>query len=261
MNPEFSGKVAVVTGAGQGLGASIANKLAMKGAHLALCDINIEMARKLELQLREAYGVKVISVEVDVSQRIQVEGMRNIIIDSFHEVDILINNAGIAKVCPIHELDEETYDRIMDVNLKSVYLCTKEFLPVMIKKKSGKIVNLSSMSAKIGGRWMTAYSASKAGVMGFTKSLAREVAKFGICVNCVCPGIIPTELWSASRADHAKKLGKTEKEVDAYYASNIPLGRLCTPEDVANVICFLISSEASYMTGQSLNITGGQQME
>jgi sorbitol-6-phosphate 2-dehydrogenase len=261
MNAELKGKVALVTGAGQGLGAAIANKLAMEGADLALCDMNVEMARKIESHIREAYRVKTISVEVDVSQRTQVERMRDIVMDTFHEVDILVNNAGIAKVCPISELDEETWDRIMDVNLKGVYLCSKTFLPSMIEKRYGKIVNISSMSARIGGRWMTAYSASKAGVMGFTKSLAREVARFGICVNCICPGIIPTQLWSDSKADHARKLGKNEEEVDAYYVGNIPLRRLCTPEDVANVAFFLISSEASYMTGQSLNVTGGQQMD
>jgi sorbitol-6-phosphate 2-dehydrogenase len=261
MKKELEGKVAVVTGAGQGLGAAIASRLAMEGADLALCDMNIEMAKKLELQLNETYGIKTISVEADVSKRTQVEIMRDIVIASFHKVDILINNAGIAKVCPIQELDEQTWDRIMDVNLKSVYLCTKTFLPSMIEKRFGKIVSLSSMSAKIGGRWMTAYSASKAGIMGFTKSLAREVARFGICVNCICPGIIPTQLWSASKADHARKLGKTEKEVDPYYVGNIPLGRLCTPQDVANIAFFLVSSEASYMTGQSVNITGGQHMD
>lgn len=258
---ELEGKVAVVTGAGQGIGAAIADRLAQEGAHLALCDINFAPVKKREKQVSQIRGKGAIAIQVDVADRSQVERMSNIVLERFHRVDILINNAGICKICPIRELEEELWDRLMDVNLKGVYLCTLALVPRMIKQGNGRIVNISSMAGKIGGRWMTAYSASKAGVIGFTKSLAREVAQHGINVNCVCPGIVPTELWHMCEPDHARKLGKSKATVSSYYRSRIPLGRLCSPEDVANVAFFLVSSASSYMTGQALNVTGGQQMD
>jgi len=260
MAPELEGKVAVVTGAAQGIGAAIADRLAKEGAHLALCDINATRLEKRANKVSQIRGKEAVAIQVDVTNRSQVERMSNIVLERFHRVDMLINNAGICKVCPIGELEEEIWDRLIDVNLKGVYLCTRALVPLMIKQGSGRIVNISSMAGKIGGRWMTAYSASKAGVIGFTKSLTREVASHGITVNCVCPGIVPTDLWRACEPDHARKLGMSETAVSSHYRSNIPLGRLCTPEDVANVVYFLVSPASSYMTGQALNVTGGQQM-
>lgn len=258
---ELEGKVAVITGAGQGIGAAIVDRLAQEGTHLALCDIDFALVKKREKQISQIRGKEAIAIQVDVSDRSQVKRMSDIVFERFHRVDILINNAGICKVCSIDKLNEELWNRLMDVNLKGVYLCTRALVPHMIKQGSGRIVNISSMSGKIGGRWMTAYSASKAGVIGFTKSLAREVAQHGINVNCVCPGIVPTGLWRACKPHHARKLGESEATVSSYYRSRIPLGRLCTPEDVANVVYFLVSSASSYVTGQALNVTGGQQMD
>lgn len=258
---ELEEKVAVITGAGQGIGAAIADRLAQEGAYLALCDINFALVKRQEKKVSQIRGREAIAIQVDVADRSQVERMRDIVLERFHRVDILINNAGICKVCPIDNLEEELWDRLMDINLKGVYLCTRALIPGMIKQGNGRIVNISSMAGKIGGRWMTAYSASKAGVISFTKSLAREVAQYGINVNCVCPGIVSTELWHACEPNHARKLGRSENTVSSYYRSRIPLGRLCTPEDVAKVVYFLVSPASSYMTGQALNVTGGQQMD
>ena len=258
---ELEGKVTVVTGAGQGIGAAIADRLAQEGAYLALCDVNFALVKKQEKKVSQIRGREAIAIQVDVADRSQVERMRDIVLERFHRMDILINNAGVCKVCPIDELEEETWDRLMDVNLKGVYLCTRALIPGMIKQGNGRIVNISSMAAKIGGRWMTAYSASKAGVISFTKSLAREIAPHRIIVNCVCPGIVSTGLWRACESNHARKLGMSKDAVSSYYCSHIPLGRLCTAEDVANVVYFLVSPASSYMTGQALNVTGGQQMD
>lgn len=258
---ELEGKVAVITGAGQGIGAAIADRLAQEGAYLALCDINFALVKRQKKKVSQIRGREAIAIQVDVADRSQVERMRDIVLERFHRVDILINNAGICKVYPIDELEEELWDRLIEVNLKGVYLCTRALIPGMIKQGNGRIVNISSMAGKIGGRWMTAYSASKAGVIGFTKSLAREVASHKINVNCVCPGIVSTELWRACEPNHARKLGRSKDTVSSYYRSRIPLGRLCTSEDVANVVYFLVSPASSYMTGQALNVTGGQQMD
>jgi len=258
---ELRNKVAVITGSGRGIGAVIAYKLAMEGAKIILWDKNNTFLKKRQEELKKHQDVEIYITQVDVSDRLQVEKAKDMTLEKFDTIDILINNAGICRVCPINELDEATWDQIIDTNLKGVYLSSNAFIPQMIKQKSGKIVNISSMAGKIGGRWMTAYSAAKAGVIGFTKSLAREVAKYNINVNCVCPGIVPTQLWHECITDHAKKIGIEKKSVNSYYISNIPLGRLCTPEDVSNIVFFLVSTASSYMTGQALNITGGQQMD
>ncbi len=258
---ELEEKVAVITGAGQGIGAAIADRLAQEGAYLALCDINFALVKRQEKKVSQIREREAIAIQVDVADGSQVERMRDIVLERSHRMDILINNAGICKVCPIDNLEEELWDRLMDVNLKGVYLCTRALIPGMIKQGNGRIVNISSMAGKIGGRWMTAYSASKAGMISFTKSLAREVAQYGINVNCVCPGIVSTELWHACEPNHARKLGRSENTVSSYYRSRIPLSRLCTPEDVAKVVYFLVSPASSYMTGQALNVTGGQQMD
>lgn len=257
---ELEGKVAVITGAAQGIGAAIAVRLAKEGAYLALCDINFAPVKKRAKKVSQIGGKEAVAIQVDVTNRSQVERMTEVVWKRFHRVDILVNNAGVCKVCPIDELEEKIWDRLIEVNLKGVYLCTRALVPHMIKQGSGRIVNISSMAGKMGGRWMTGYSASKAGVIGFTKSLAREVASHKINVNCVCPGIVPTGLWHACEPDHARKLGKSEETVSSYYRSRIPLGRLGTAEDVANVVYFLVSHTSSYMTGQALNVTGGQQM-
>jgi len=261
MAGELEGKVAVVTGAAQGIGAAIADRLAREDAHLVLCDINFALVKKREKKVSQIRGRQAIAIQVDVAERSQVERMRDIVLERFHRVDILINNAGICEICPIDELKEEIWDRMIGINLKGVYLCTRALVPHMIKQGSGRIVNISSMAGKIGGRWMTAYSASKAGVIGFTRSLAREVAPHGINVNCVCPGIVCTELWRACESNHARKLGLSKDAVSSYYCNRIPLGRLCTSEDVTNIVYFLVSLASSYMTGQALNVTGGQQMD
>jgi len=176
-------------------------------------------------------------------------------------VHILVNNAGIAQPAFITELSEETWDRTMAVNLKSMFLCSKAVAPLMMAQRYGKIVNLSSKSGKQGGLWLTAYCASKFGVIGFTQSLAMDLAPYGVNVNAICPGQVYTPMWdNVLKQAYARKLDMDEDQVRDYYNSKVPLGREVTLEEIGNVVVFLCSDQASYMTGQAINITGGQEM-
>jgi sorbitol-6-phosphate 2-dehydrogenase len=179
----------------------------------------------------------------------------------FGAIHILVNNAGIAFPAFITELREETWDRTMRVNLKSMYLCSKAIAPIMMEQGYGKIINMSSKSGKKGGLWLTAYCASKFGVIGFTQSLAMDLAPYGINVNAICPGTVYTPLWDNVLKDaYARKLNIDPEGVRDYYGAKIPLGREVTLEEIGNVVVFLCSDESSYMTGQAINITGGQEM-
>ena len=252
-------KVAIVTGAGRDVGRGIALRLAKDGCRVVAADIDSQAASRVKEEIGEM-GAEALSVKVDVTKDEQVNEMVERTLKECGKIDILVNNAGVNKAFPITELSEETWDLILNVNLKGVFLCCKAVVPHMIKQKQGKILNMSSKVAKLGGRWLTAYTASKAGVVGFTQSLARELAPHKINVNAICPGIIFTELWEGLKEKFAKKLNIPEEEVNERYVKEIPLGRACTPEDVANVVVFLCSEESNYMTGQAINVTGGQEM-
>ena len=252
-------KVAIVTGAARGIGKGLAIRLAKEGCRVVVTDIDFQGASEAREEI-DKMGGEALSIKVDVTKSEEVNKMVEMTLKEFGKIDILVNNAGVSYVFPITELSEETWDYTLNVNLKSVFLCSKAVVPHMIKEKQGKIVNISSKVAKLGGRWLTAYSASKAGVVAFTQSLARELAPHKINVNAICPGIIFTDLWKGVKEKHAKKLGISKEEVNERYVKEIPLGRACTPDDVANVVVFLCSEESNYMTGQAINVTGGQEM-
>jgi acetoin reductase-like protein len=252
-------KVAIITGAARGIGKGIALRLVKEGCRVVVADIDFQGASKIKEEI-DKMGGESLSIKVNVSKNKEVKKMVEMTLKEFGRIDILVNNAGVNKACPITELSEEGWDYILNVNLKGVFLCCKAVVPHMIKEKQGKIVNISSKVAKLGGRWLTAYSASKSGVVAFTQSLAREIAPHKINVNAICPGIIFTELWDGLKEKFAQKLNISQKEVNERYVKEIPLGRACTPEDVANVVVFLCSEESNYMTGQAINVTGGQEM-
>ena len=242
-------KCAIVTGASRGIGRAIAKKLASIGANIVLnYRSNDEEALKVKEELL-SYGVNVFLYKCDISDFNAVEEMIKASKEKFGKVDIMINNAGITKDTLLLRMKEEDFDKVIEVNLKGVFNCLKAITPVMIRQKCGKIVNLSSVVGLVGNAGQVNYAASKAGVIGMTKSLAKEVGSRGITVNAVAPGFIDTDMTEV--------LGEKFKEEAK---KSIPLKRLGKPEDVAGAVAYLVGNEASYITGQVLNVDGGMVM-
>lgn len=244
---DLSGKVAIVTGSGCGIGRAIALALARDGADIAVNDVSIDEARKVAKEIEFMGRIALVAL-ADVSKKSDVEDMVKQTLEKFGKIDILVNNAGIAgPTVPVQELKEEDWDRIINVDLKGTFICCKAVIPHMISRKSGKIVSISSIAGKEGNANMTAYCAAKAGIIGFTKALSEEVARYGIRVNCVCPALIETKL--------VENMDKRQVE---YLKMKIPLGRLGKPTEVADLVKFLVSNASDYITGQAYNITGGR---
>lgn len=238
-------KIALVTGGGQGIGKSISMRLAKEGAHIAVCDIKLEIAQSCADELKKL-GVKAAAFPCNVSDAKQADETVNKVIDNFGRVDILVNNAGVTRDGLLMRMKEEDWDLVLNVNLKGTYNFTKSVVRPMMKQQSGKIVNIASIIGLIGNAGQCNYAASKAGVIGFTKSIAKEVASRNINVNAVAPGFIATHMTEVLPEDVKKKM------LDA-----IPLGRFGTPEDVADVVLFLASDLSRYVTGVVVNISGG----
>jgi 3-oxoacyl-[acyl-carrier protein] reductase len=245
---ELKGKVALVTGAAQGIGKAIALLLARNGADLVVSDINLEKAQETAREI-QAIERKALAVKVDVANLEDVERMVQAVLEQFHQVDILVNNAGIARDKLILRMTEEDWDVVLDVNLKGTFNCTKAVIRHMSKQKSGKIVNIASVVGEMGNAGQANYSASKAGVIGFTKTIAREFAQRGINVNAIAPGYIETPMTDALPEKVKEELKRM-----------IPLERLGRPEDVAEAVLFLVSGASNYITGQVLNVNGGIYM-
>lgn len=245
----LKGKCAIVTGAAKGIGKAIALKLASLGANIVLnYRSSEEKAIETENEIK-ALGVEVLRVKGDISNISDVENLINTAKEKFGKIDIMVNNAGITKDTLILRMKEEDFDSVINVNLKGVFNCLKTITPVMVKQRGGKIINLSSVVGLSGNAGQVNYAASKAGVIGMTKSLAKEVGARGITVNAVAPGFIETDMTEV--------LGDKFKE-EAKKA--IPLKRLGKPEDVANVVAFLASEDANYITGQVIQVDGGMVM-
>lgn len=245
----LKGKCAIVTGAAKGIGKAIALKLASLGANIVLnYRSSEEKAIETENEIK-ALGVEVLRVKGDISNISDVENLINTAKENFGKIDIMVNNAGITKDTLILRMKEEDFDSVINVNLKGVFNCLKTITPVMVKQREGKIINLSSVVGLSGNVGQVNYAASKAGVIGMTKSLAKEVGARGITVNAVAPGFIETDMTEV--------LGDKFKE-EAKKA--IPLKRLGKPEDVANVVAFLASEDANYITGQVIQVDGGMVM-
>lgn len=259
----FKGKVAFVTGAGSGIGRAISLRLASDGATVMATDLNPEWAKRTANEIAEGGG-KAASAKLDVTNRGEIDSVIDRCWSHEGPVSFLINNAGVSTMNHIWDLTEKDWDFNMDVNAKGVFLVTVSALRKMLKHDYGaekpKIVNTASMAGKIPGLYLAHYTASKFAVVGFTKETAIELAPFGINVNCVCPGFVKTSMQERELEWEAKLSGKTVEEVRAGYLSQVPLGRLCEPEDVAKIVSFLCSHESDYMTGQAINVTGGQVM-
>jgi 3-oxoacyl-[acyl-carrier protein] reductase len=245
---DCNGKNALVTGAGRGIGREIALRLAQAGANIAVCDVDLSTAQNTAAEIA-SMGRKALALQADVSKAGDVSDMFAVFFQTFPLLDILVNNAGITRDGLIMRLKEDDWDLVMDINLKSAFLCCKEASRYMMKARCGKIVNIASVVGIMGNAGQVNYSASKAGLIGLTKTLAREFATRNIQVNAIAPGFIQTSMTD--------KLSAIEKEK---LAADIPTQKLGVPLDVANAVLFFASSLSDYITGQVLAVDGGLAM-
>lgn len=245
----LDGKAALVTGASRGIGRAVALRLAKEGAKVVVNYAGNEKAAEETKAAVEAAGSEAVCVRADVANADEVAALFDAAVKAFGTVDILVNNAGITRDGLLMRMKDEDFDAVLATNLRGVYLCTKAASKIMMKKRSGRIVNMTSVVGLMGNVGQTNYAAAKAGILGFSKSAAKELAARGITVNMVAPGFIETDM-TAVLSDKVR-----EQLVGA-----IPLGRMGEPEDVANAVLFLVSDAAAYITGQVVNVDGGMVM-
>lgn len=245
----FDNQVAIVTGAGRGIGHAIALRLASEGARVASVSRTEANAKKTAEEINAAHSDAAKAYAIDVSDHAAVQKIGAQILEDFGRIDILINNAGVTRDGLVMRMPVEDWDTVINTNLRGAFNFTQSIIRSMIKQRSGRIINISSVIGLAGNAGQTNYSASKAGLLGFTKSLARELASRGITVNAVAPGFITTDM-TAGLSDEIKKTIQAQ----------IPLGKTGTPEDIASAVAFLASAEASYITGQVLCVDGGMVM-
>ncbi len=243
------GKTAVVTGGSRGIGRAIAIKLAEMGANIVVNYSSAPQKAEEVVALVKQMGRDAVAIQANVSNGEQIQKMMQEVEEKFSTIDILINNAGITRDTLLMRMKDEDWDQVMEINLKGTFNCTKAVTRKMMKQRSGKIVNIASVVGVMGNIGQANYAASKAGIIGFTKSVAKELATRGINVNAVAPGFIQTEMTDV-----------LTEEVKEGLMSNIPMNQLGTPEDVANVVAFLCSDDAKYITGQVLHVDGGMVM-
>lgn len=250
----LDGKVAIVTGSGRGIGKGIAEKLAREGANIVVVDIDEATAQATATEL-EGMGVEALAVKVNVADRADVQAMVQATMDKWGKIDILVNNAGVTRDSMLAKMTDEQWDLVMAVNLKGVFYCTQEVIKHMKANaqegapSNGKIVNISSIVGKAGNIGQTNYCASKAGVVGFTKALAKEYARYAINANAIQPGFIKTPMTD-----------KIPEKVVKKFLAVIPLGRMGMPEDIANAVFFLSSPLSDYITGTVVEVAGGFNM-
>lgn len=259
---KLEGQVAIVTGAAQGLGEALSGRLLREGCAVALLDVNAEKIDSTARRLSEEHGGKTMGLAVDITQEESVAAAVAKVKSEWGGVQVLVSNAGILTSAFLPEFPADKWRRIIDVNLVGYFLCAKAVAPLMIEQRRGSIIQINSKSGKTGSLWNSAYAASKFGGLGLTQSIALDLAPYNVRVNAICPGnLLDSPLWMDSLYDqYAKKLGVTPAEVRKRYEEKVPLGRGCQYDDVANVMVFLASEESSYMTGQAINVTGGQEM-
>jgi sorbitol-6-phosphate 2-dehydrogenase len=258
-------RIAVVTGGAQGLGQALSMRLAQEGAHVLVADVNEESAKATAAEIMAGSNRKAIALKVDVTDEVQVEGMVGCAVQEFGRLDIVVSNAGILIAEEVTEFPAEKWRAVINVNLCGYFLVAKHAAKVMKEQRSGVIIQINSKSGKKGSFKNSAYAASKFGGIGLTQSIALELAGYGVRVNAVCPGnLLDSPLWNdgpnALFKQYARNQGITEEQVRQKYIDQVPMKRGCTYDDVCNAVVFLASDQASYMTGQAINVTGGQEM-
>lgn len=245
----LDGNVAIITGASRGIGRSVAIELAKAGAKIVINYAGNHAAAKEVEEAVKTIGGEALLIQADVANAEAVDQMIKQTMDAFGRIDILVNNAGITRDNLLMRMKEEDWDAVMNTNLKGVFNCTKSVSRVMMKQRSGRIINMTSVVGIMGNAGQANYAAAKAGVVGFTKSMAKELASRGITVNAIAPGFISTDMTAV-----------LSEQVKNDLSAQIPLGRLGTPEDVAGAVLFLASGAANYITGQTINVDGGMVM-
>jgi 3-oxoacyl-[acyl-carrier protein] reductase len=249
MQLNLKDKVAIVTGGSRGIGRAIASSLAAAGAMVVVNYKGNAAAADEAVREIAASDGQALAVQADISQSEEVDRLFKSVLERFGRLDILVNNAGITRDTLLLRMKEDDFNAVIDTNLRGVFLCTKAALRPMTRARGGRIINITSVVGLMGNAGQSNYAAAKAGIIGFTKSTAREMASRGITVNAVAPGYIDTELT-----------GVLSEQIRGAILENIPLGRLGTPQDVANLVCFLASDAASYITGQTITVDGGMVM-
>jgi 2-hydroxycyclohexanecarboxyl-CoA dehydrogenase len=243
----LTGKVVLVTGAGRGMGRAIAQRLTEEGARVAVTDIDEKTAQTTAAELDGAAGFR-----LDITNAAEVAATTGEIASVLGPVDALVNNAGWDQLSPFLDTDEDLWDRLIDINLRGPIRMVKAVLPSMVERQTGRIVNISSDAGRVGSTGEAVYSACKAGIIGFSKTVAREMARHGITVNAVCPGPTATPLLESMVGEHEKLIESLKR--------GIPLGRLGEPDDIAGVVAFMVSDDAGFITGQTLSVSGGLTM-
>jgi acetoin reductase-like protein len=249
-------RVAMVTGAGQGIGRAIALRLAREGFDVAILDVNAETARAVSDEV-EAIGRRALTLVVDLLDVPAIELAVERVAQEWDHLDVLVNNAGNVPITPLMEIGEAEWDRVLDLNLKAAFFCLQAAGRVMMAQRGGCIINMTSISGLGPRPDQTHYAAAKAGVISLTTSAALTFAPYGVRVNAVCPGIVDTPLTRQIHLDRGHLAGISQEESLAHKVAQIPLGRIETPEDVAGVVAFLVSPDGAYITGQTIVVDGG----
>ena len=264
MDIRFDGKTAIVTGSAGGIGRCIARTLAESGANVTICDIDLERGKATAREIEADFGVGALAVKCNITREKQVVRMVERTVRKFGRVDVLVNNAGLSYPVPLGDMSEAKWRPMIEVNLTGTMLCSKHVIAQLLEQgDGGAIINISSKSGVHGSPQMSHYCATKFGVIGLAQSWAREFARQGIRACSVLPGNVfeGSGIWSPEFIKKtAKKLGIKPTEVRAFYDAKVPLGRSCTPQDIANAVAFLASDQAAYITGVHLLVDGGQEM-